>query len=82
MWLMNILYGTKRVCDKFYKENPNQRIIVAEPSKVIISKNNNNNLLKMNWLISKRTNTILTDDLICIGKNKIDKNTIKNVKIT
>jgi len=36
----------------------------------------------MNWLTSKRTNTILTDDLICYGKNKIDKNSIENLKIT
>jgi len=82
MRLMNILYGTRRICKKFEKRNPNGQIIVAEPSKVVISKNRNNDLLKMNWLISKRTNTILTDNLICFGKNKIDKNTIKNVKIT
>jgi len=82
MQLMNILYGTKRVCKKFDKRNPNERIIVAGPSKVIVSKNRNNNPLELNWLISKRTNTILTDNLISFGENKIDKNAIKNVKIT
>jgi len=82
MQLINVLYGTKRVCKKFDKRNPNERIIVAEPSKVIISKNRNNNMLELNWLLSKRSNAILTNNLICFGKNKINKNAIKNVKIT
>jgi|GEM_PF-1208882 len=82
MQLINILYCTKRVCKKFDKRNPNERIIVAEPSKIVISKNRNNNPLELNWLLSKRTNTILTDNLISFGENKVDKNAIKNVKIT
>jgi len=82
MKLMNILYRTKSVCKKFHNQNPDQRIIVAEPSKVIASTKHYSNLLKMNWFVSKRTNSILTDSFIYIGKNKIDKNSVKNLKIT
>jgi len=83
MKLMNFIYNTKKACKKFVKKNPEQRIIIAEPSKIIVSKNNkHNNLLEMNWLTSKRTNVILTDSLICFGENNIDINAIKNLKIT
>jgi len=79
---MSILYRTKSVSKKFQNQNPDQVIIVVEPSKVIVSTKYYSNLLKMNWFVSRRTNSILTDSLICIGKDKIDKNSVKNLKIT
>jgi hypothetical protein len=81
MKLMHLIYRTKTVANKFKKDFDENNIVLIEPTKLLITKNFTNEPQKLNWILSTRTVTILTDRSIFFNKKKLDINEIKEVKI-
>lgn len=64
--------------DSFVKKQ-NVVILFSEPSEVIFSKRDTNDVKKLNWLVSKRTNFLISSEYIFIGNNKVKRRDIISV---
>lgn len=77
---MNLIYRTDKCVKKFNKDF-SEEIVLVEPTKVLTSLDFNKNPKKLNWLLSNRTVTILTDKSIFFNKKKMDITQLKNTKL-
>ena len=80
MKIMNWFYRTNKHVEKFNKSF-SEEILLVEPTKVLTSKDFHENPQTMNWFLSNRTVTILTDKSIFFNKKKIDLTSLKNTKL-
>lgn len=84
MKVMKLLYSTDRVMSRFKQNFPNEDVVSIEPSKIIMSKKKISgvDILNLNWLLSKRTNIILTENFIAFGNTIIEREYISEQEIT
>lgn len=74
MNLLRYIYRTNSFAKK-----QNAVILFSEPSKVIFSKRDTNDVKKLNWLVSKRTNFLISSEYIFIGNNRVKRRDIISV---
>ena len=79
--LVDCIYMTKRTIKKYEIDNPNELVSIADASKGIITKNNQDIQNGANWVTSQRAVILLTDRNIICGKWKISLETISTAKL-
>lgn len=77
-WIVDILFRTNSIKDKFNKHNPNNQILVFDWVKMIKSKTNQWLEYNPKWITSKRTVIMLNNNKIIFwDKEILLKNIIK-----
>ncbi len=79
--LVDIIYGTDRVRQKFELENPNEKVLAADASKGIVTTTDQNIQRGLDWVTSQRAVVMLTDKKIICGKWTIPLDTISTAQL-
>lgn len=79
--LVDLIYRTNQVKENYQNKNPNETVLVADASKGILTKSNQNVAHGINWVTSQRAVIILTDTKIICGKWTIPLNTISSAEL-
>lgn len=65
---VDFVFMTGRARKKFERDNPNEKILAADASKGIVTKENQNIQRGSDWVTSQRAIILLTDKKIICGK--------------
>ncbi|AOW10734.1 hypothetical protein [Flavobacterium gilvum] len=79
--LVDLIYRTEKVRQKYQNENPNETVLVADASKGIVTTSNQDIMNGLNWVTSQRAVILLTDKKIICGKWTIGLDTISAVQL-
>lgn len=79
--LVNLMYRTKQVRQRFEHSNPNERVWCADASKGIITRGDQNIKRGVNWITSQRAVVMLTDKQIICGKWAIPIDAISKAQL-
>ena len=79
--LVDIIYGTGRVRQKFELENPNEKVLAADASKGIVTTSDQNIQRGLDWVTSQRAVVLLTDKKIICGQWTIPLDTISTAQL-
>ncbi len=79
--LVDLIYGTGRVRQKFERDNPNEIILAADASKGIVTTTNQDIKHGLDWVTSQRAVVLLTDKKIICGKWSIPLDTIATAQL-
>ena len=79
--LVDIIYGTGRVRQKFELENPNEKVLAADASKGIVTTSNQDIQRGLDWVTSQRAVVMLTDKKIICGKWTIPLDSISTAQL-
>ncbi len=79
--LVNLIYSTKRVRQKYQTENPTETVLAADGAKGIVT--NNDQILErgLDWVTSQRSVILLTTKNIVCGNWSIPLDNINNVQL-
>ena len=79
--LVDFIYGTHQVKQKFELDHPAEKVLAADASKGIVTDSNQDIQRGLDWVTSQRAVLILTDRRIVCGKWTIPLNTISVAKL-
>lgn len=79
--LVDLIYGTGRVKQKFERNNPNEKVLAADASKGIVTSTNQDIQRGLDWVTSQRAVVLLTDKKIICGKWTIPLDTIQTAQL-
>ena len=79
--LVDLIYGTGRVRRKFERDNPNEKVLVADASKGIVTTTNQDIQRGLDWVTSQRAVVLLTDKKLVCGKWTIPIDTITEAQL-
>lgn len=79
--LVDIIYGTGSARRKFELDNPDEKVLVADASKGIVTTTNQNIQRGLDWVTSQRGVVMLTDKKIICGKFTIPLDTISKAQL-
>lgn len=78
--LVDLIYGTNSKRKRF-ESQANEKVIAADASKGIITKQNNDITRGADWIVSQRAVIMLTEKLIVCGKWQIPIDNISNATL-
>ena len=79
--LVDLIYGTGRVRRKFEQANPNEKVLAADASKVIVTTTNQDIQRGLDWVTSQRAVVLLTENKIVCGKWSISLDEITTAQL-
>ena len=79
--LVDLIYRTERAKRKFEYANPDEKVLAADASKGVITKENQDIQHGMNWVTSQRAVIMLTDKKIACGKWTISLDDITDAQL-
>jgi hypothetical protein len=79
--LVDLIYGTGRLRQKFELDNPDEKVFAADASKGIVTATNQNIQRGLDWATSQRAVVLLTDKKIVCGKWTIPLDTISTAQL-
>jgi len=79
--LVDLIYGTGRIRQKFELENPNEKVLAADASKGIVTETNQDIQHGVDWVTSQRAIIVLTENKIICGKWTIPLDTILEAQL-
>lgn len=80
-WMVDLLYGTKRIKRKFELANPKEKVLASDGSKGIVTTSNQDIQRGLDWVTSQRAVVLLTDKRIVCGKWTIPLDTISTAQL-
>ncbi len=79
--LVDLIYGTTRVRRKFEIDYPNEKVLVSDASKGIMTDSNQQIKNGLDWVTSQRAVLLLTEKRIVCGKWSIPIETISSANM-
>ena len=79
--LVDLIYGTGRARRKFERDNPNEKVLAADASKVIVTTTSQDIQRGLDWVTSQRAVVLLTDKKLVCGKWTIPLDTISTAQL-
>src|SRR5690554_4949553 len=74
MGVVSFIYRTDQAIN-----NCREEVLYAEPSKVIFSEKDTDDVKSLNWFISKRVNFLVSSDKLYVGKKEIPRESIAEI---
>lgn len=79
--LVDLIYGTRRVRQKYEHDNPDEQVLASDASKSIMTTTNQDIQRGLDWVASQRAVVLLTDKKIVCGKWSIPLDTVSTVQL-